>query len=137
MIFQAVSNDHHSLLPLLLLLLLQVSKEPDKMATPSPATTSTDTPGSITIKILFFASAREMVGGLSSTTITLPLPPDQPGVRPQDVRNHLASSYPSLLPIIHEVTLALNLEYLTRASESQVWIKQGDEVALIPPISGG
>jgi len=98
---------------------------------------STPPPSTITIKILFFASAREMAGGTTTTTITLPVSPAQPGVKPQAIRDYLGKHYPLLLPIIQEVVLSLNLEYLTRAMEEEVWVKEGDEVALIPPISGG
>jgi molybdopterin converting factor small subunit len=53
-------------------------------------------------------------------------------------RTKLASLYPKLVTLVQDedsITLALNEEYVPMG---EVWkIKDGDTVALIPPISGG
>lgn len=56
---------------------------------------------------------------------------------PQQVRAYLSQAYPALAPVVGTVTLALNLQYVPQAVEARVAVKDGDEVALIPPISGG
>ncbi len=90
------------------------------------------------IKILFFAAARELAGGVQQVTADVAPAPDGDGVlRLKDVRAHLAKAYPGLRPIIDEVTLALNMEYVSAESEATLAVQAGDEVALIPPISGG
>lgn len=87
------------------------------------------------VKILFFASARELAG-VREIEADIAAPED--GVlRPRHVRKYLSEAYPSLSEILEDVTLAVNLEYLRRDAEETVTLCPGDEVALIPPISGG
>lgn len=90
------------------------------------------------VKILFFASARELAG-VREVDADIPIPSDSTDgtLRPCHVRKYLAQEFPGLQEIIDEVTLAVNLEYLSRAAEDNVVLSSGDEVALIPPISGG
>lgn len=52
------------------------------------------------------------------------------------IRRSLAARYPKLKDVVLDednITLALNEEYVTGTTP----LKQGDVVALIPPISGG
>ena len=87
----------------------------------------------IKIQILFFASAREAAGNTSSIELELDSKADT-GV----VRKKLAELYPKLATLVLDednITLALNEEYI---SSGQVLpLKDGDTIALIPPISGG
>lgn len=92
------------------------------------------------VKVLFFASAREAVGkreeevevttssssasGSSDATSVVTL---------AQLRETLCVMYPAAQDTIATITLALNLEYATDDAE----LHDGDEVALIPPISGG
>lgn len=88
----------------------------------------------ITIQVLFFASAREAAGNISSATIELSM--EQANTH--SLRNKLAELYPALAVMVldeNNVTLALNEEYVT--PDQIVPLKTGDTVALIPPISGG
>jgi molybdopterin synthase sulfur carrier subunit len=85
-----------------------------------------------TVRLLFFAAARELLDGLSEAEAHI-----EAGNTVADVRAHLAHAYPALGPIVDTVTLALNLQYVPQAAEGRVEVKDGDEVALIPPISGG
>eukprot|EP01082_Thalassiosira_pseudonana_P016301 g14842.t1 g14842 contig90:567552-568099(-) len=91
----------------------------------------------ITLKVLFFASAREAVGGASSISLELTADGDAP-LDTKLLRSKLASLYPKLASLVQDkenLTLALNEEYVPM---DEVWLlKNGDTVALIPPISGG
>lgn len=79
------------------------------------------------VKVLFFASFREIVGSSSlqltvaesSTTTT--------------VFEQLCESYPQLKYGADQISVAVNKVYISE----QVKLKDGDEVAFLPPISGG
>lgn len=51
------------------------------------------------------------------------------------LREKIVEKLPGLKPVASTVTLALNQEYLD--PEQDASLKEGDEVAFIPPISGG
>lgn len=88
----------------------------------------------ITIKVLFFASAREAAGNISETTIQLE--DASTTTTTTGIRHALANLYPGLADMVLDetnLTLALNEEYVTQ----EMPLKDGDTIALIPPISGG
>jgi molybdopterin converting factor small subunit len=100
----------------------------------------------VQITVLFFASAREAAGDISSATLvlddTLTTSLDKEGgvgvPNTQILRQKLAEIYPGLASMVQDeenLTLALNEEYV--ASGQVLPLKDGDTVALIPPISGG
>lgn len=82
------------------------------------------------VKVLFFASCREMAG---TKEMSLFLPGDRSTT--SELREAIARKLPGLKPVAATVTLALNQEYLD--PEQNAALKDGDEVAFIPPISGG
>lgn len=89
----------------------------------------TDMEDVMRIQVLYFASAREEIGKREeeitiSTTDRYTL---------RDLRKLLCEKYPAADAAIGAITLARNLEYSTDDAE----LHDGDEVALIPPISGG
>jgi molybdopterin converting factor subunit 1 len=89
----------------------------------------------VQIKVLFFASAREAAGDISSATLELD---DSTEANTQALRQKLAEAYPGLAAMVQDeenLTLALNEEYVTCGQILP--LKDGDTVALIPPISGG
>mmetsp|Transcript_4351 Transcript_4351/g.5020 ORF Transcript_4351/g.5020 Transcript_4351/m.5020 type:complete len:92 (-) Transcript_4351:195-470(-) len=86
------------------------------------------------IHVLFFASAREAAGNISS--IDIKLQPDKNDTKA--LRKILADTYPKLAYLVLDedtMTLALNEEYVP--SGEVLPLKDGDTIALIPPISGG
>jgi len=83
----------------------------------------------VEVKLQFFAKARELVGH-SSTTASLPL-----SISYQDLLTTLNDTFPPLVKLGGAFVLSLNEEFLPE--ESEVRLKQGDELAVIPPLSGG
>ena len=82
------------------------------------------------VKLLLFAKAREIVGKAEES-----LEIEGQTTTHGALLTHLSSvAFPSLEPILSSCILAINQEY---SSEPTNIIRDGDEVALIPPISGG
>ena len=79
------------------------------------------------ITVLFFASCRDQCG-----TDRLELEIDD-GLDTTQLGARLLEMYPSLSNGIRELSLAVNKKYLRQVTV----LKNGDEVALLPPISGG
>ncbi|KAK9722795.1 hypothetical protein K7432_002417 [Basidiobolus ranarum] len=84
------------------------------------------------IKLLYFASAQDATKVPEETLVLTELPsPTIPSLL-----TWLIEKYPELEKIFAGNTMfAVNMEYVERNSE--VALKGGDEVALIPPVSGG
>ncbi len=81
----------------------------------------------MTVQVLCFAQARE-ASGFQQQAVTLPT-----GTTAEDLLEQLAATHEKLGPLIAVTCLAINQEY---ATATQV-LQDGDEVALIPPVSGG
>ena len=79
------------------------------------------------VKVLFFASMKD-VTGQSSIEVGL-----DDAATVADLIRRLQGFYPKLTPRAGALMTAVNSEYVTR---SEV-LHDGDEVALIPPVSGG
>ncbi len=80
--------------------------------------------GEITVEVRFFALLRERAGG-DRRPVALPA-----GSTVADLRAHLRERLPGLPP---GYAVAVGLSY---AAAEHV-LEDGDEVALIPPVSGG
>jgi molybdopterin converting factor subunit 1 len=79
------------------------------------------------IHVLFFGVLKEIVG-LSSDTLDLP-----EGSRVENVLAHYTHRAPRFQTMLPSIALSVNQEY-SRADHA---LKAGDEVALLPPVSGG
>lgn len=79
------------------------------------------------VQILFFGQLKE-VAGKERDTLELP-----EGARVADLLRRYAEVKPALQPYYDVMAVALNQEY----SEGGAALHEGDEVALIPPVSGG
>ena len=79
------------------------------------------------IKVLFFASCRDAVVRRSYDWEI------EEGYQVADLQRDLVAAYPQLAAVQQVLSIAVNSEY---AGKHTV-LKAGDEVALIPPVSGG
>eukprot|EP00798_Chlamydomonas_sp_ICE-L_P016243 gene16243-22412_t len=83
----------------------------------------------VAVKVLFFAQSRELVG-TSEELVTLPA-----DASTLDLHAHLLQQHPGLDVLMKCSVFALNQEYLGQGD--RVALMDGDEVAIIPPLSGG
>jgi MoaE-MoaD fusion protein len=79
------------------------------------------------ITVRLFAALAEAAGARS---LTLEL---EPGSRAADVRYQLAERFPKVRGLCDRAALAVNAEY----TDAGRVLHDEDEVALIPPVSGG
>ena len=83
----------------------------------------------VTVTVLLFAKARELVGS-SSVTTSVPAT-----IGYLQLLTHLEEQFPVLQRLDRAFVLSLNENYFEE--EQQLELVTGDEIAVIPPISGG
>jgi len=88
---------------------------------------------SLQVKILFFAQAREQTK-LREGFIALA---QNHSIKPKELLASVIESFPGLKPLENCIILAKNREYLDLESQEEIVLRQGDELAVIPPISAG
>jgi len=81
----------------------------------------------ITVLVLFFGAARDAVGH-DQVNLTL----DSPATA-ESAKSEILSAYPTLERFGRSLLFAVNQEYAEPGRE----IREGDELALFPPVSGG
>ncbi len=81
----------------------------------------------MTIRVLLFAHLRELLGK-DCLEVNLP-----PGATLKDLWRHLQEENPVLNSYSHPPLMARNMEYVA----SETVLQGGEEIALIPPVSGG
>ncbi len=79
------------------------------------------------VRVKLFAAAREIVG---QGEVALDL---KEGSTVSDLMEHFFSHYPRLKGMSGSLLLAVNREF----SELTTQLREGDEVGVIPPVSGG
>lgn len=82
----------------------------------------------MTITVLYFAALRELVGLSEETLSDAPVP-----VLVHVFAERLVQRHPQLRPHLGSVRFAVNEAFVGANAE----IRDGDTVALIPPVSGG
>jgi molybdopterin converting factor subunit 1 len=82
---------------------------------------------SITVTVLCFAQLRDRIG---EPEASVPLPP---GATSRDLLRWLKDRHPRAEPLLAVSRLAVNCEYVS----GDVELHDGDEVVVIPPVSGG
>ena len=83
----------------------------------------------VCVKLLFFAKSRELAG-ISECKVNLPKK-----ILYSDLIEHLSKTY-NLQSLNRTFLVALNSEYCDESNTS-LDLSSGDELAIIPPISGG
>ncbi|GBC92834.1 Molybdopterin synthase sulfur carrier subunit [bacterium HR15] len=81
----------------------------------------------MTVCVLIFAHLKSVLG---ADALTLSQPE---GATVRDLLHQLQEVYPALTPWLESTRVAVNREYATL----DTLLHHGDEVALIPPVSGG
>jgi len=79
------------------------------------------------IKVRLFARYRELVGN-TETNLQI-----QPGTTVGTLKSQIERQFPQLKSYANNLLVALNGEF----ADSDSVLKKGDEVALLPPFSGG
>jgi MoaE-MoaD fusion protein len=79
------------------------------------------------VRVLFFGALRDLVGR-SNEALTLP-----EGARLSDLLAHYEAAVPRLKALLPAVALSINQEYAAPGAA----LRDHDEVALLPPVSGG
>lgn len=79
------------------------------------------------IEVLCFAAARDAVG---ESTLTLAV---EPGTTVERAIALLAMRHPALAPLAPALRCAVNEEFVA----TTILLREGDVLALLPPVSGG
>ncbi len=86
-----------------------------------------ETEEAMKIKVLLFAGLAEAI---QKSQVEIDIP-QQGSVK--DLKEHLVKEYPELKPLLTTSFASINQEY----SDDERSIEEGDEVAFLPPVSGG
>ena len=100
---------------------------PETMPETTPETMPETAPETVTITLKLFAIYQEALG-TSERTMTLPV-----GTTAGDVRDRLLTKHPNLSPWRDLTRFGINLQF----AAADTPLQEGDELVLIPPVSGG
>ena len=79
------------------------------------------------IKLLFFASCRDATGTREAEIEV------EEGITVSSLKDLLIITYPNIRSQLKTISVAVNSEYMN----DETTLNNGDEIALIPPVSGG
>jgi molybdopterin converting factor subunit 1 len=79
------------------------------------------------VTVRLFARLREAAGAADCECVV------GPHATVADVWDALAARYPPVAPFARTVSAAINAEFASRTAA----VREGDEVAFLPPVSGG
>ena len=85
----------------------------------------------ISVTVLYFANVREIIGKSSEIIVS------ESGMTTKDLFVTLLKKYPKLTPLSEDLSLAVNQTYIDMTNENGIKLSNNDEVAVIPPVSGG
>jgi molybdopterin converting factor subunit 1 len=100
-------------------------ESPGANETESPREDACETP--VVVRVLFFGAAREAAG--DETLLSVPR-----GSTAREAFGRVLEEYPALRAFSASLLVAVNQEY---ARDLTVELKDGDEIAVFPPVSGG
>lgn len=80
------------------------------------------------VRVLYFAVVRDRAGGISEEALTLP-----EGATVAALAELVAARHPDLAGLMGSVRFAVNEAF----AGAETPLEGGDEVAVIPPVSGG
>ncbi|XP_029921658.1 molybdopterin synthase sulfur carrier subunit isoform X3 [Myripristis murdjan] len=81
--------------------------------------------------VLYFAKSAELTG-VRAEPIVLPTP-----ISSQELWQQLLQQHPRLHLLDNQVVLAVRQQYIAIGDQVSVELQEGDEVAVLPPLSGG
>ncbi|CAO2606394.1 Molybdopterin synthase sulfur carrier subunit [Lemmus lemmus] len=82
------------------------------------------------IEVLYFAKSAE-IAGVRSKTISVPQE-----IKALQLWKEIETLHPGLADVRNQVILAVRQEYV-ELGDQQLLLQPGDEIAIIPPMSGG
>uniref|UniRef100_U6CNJ7 Molybdopterin synthase sulfur carrier subunit n=1 Tax=Neovison vison TaxID=452646 RepID=U6CNJ7_NEOVI len=82
------------------------------------------------VEVLYFAKSAEITG-IRSETISVPQE-----IRALQLWNEIEARHPGLADVRNQVIFAVRQEYV-ELGDQLLQLQSGDEIAIIPPISGG
>ncbi|KAL1440449.1 hypothetical protein MTO96_009486 [Rhipicephalus appendiculatus] len=84
----------------------------------------------VPVRLLLFAKARELAGTSEASLVVPAVLRDV-----EELKEVIFDAFPKLASLQRSAVIAVNESYVDSGVE--VTLRQGDEVAFIPPISGG
>ncbi|KAI8320446.1 hypothetical protein GQ54DRAFT_312659 [Martensiomyces pterosporus] len=91
----------------------------------------------VSVSVLYFASARDAAQGVEREVVEIGSPQQQQPATLESALSIVVSRHPALEPILVTAMISVNEEYSDAENTALVALKDGDEVAIIPPVSGG
>ncbi|XP_029410982.1 molybdopterin synthase sulfur carrier subunit [Nannospalax galili] len=82
------------------------------------------------IEVLYFAKGSE-IAGVRSKTISVPQE-----IKALQLWKEIEALHPGLADVRNQVIFAVHQEYV-ELGDQQLLLQSGDEIAIIPPVSGG